>query len=57
MKSCKDFVRYEGSVVKSCFMQNIQVFQDGFIRCGLVDTMGCMECMKRWEKVQEAKND
>ena len=50
---CPDYVHYEGSTVKSCLMANVQVFQDGYISCSLVDHIGCIECMKRYENKTE----
>ena len=47
---CEHYKRYSGSIVKSCLMSNVQVFQDGFIGCSLIETMGCEECYKRFEE-------
>lgn len=49
-KICESYKHYKGSTVKSCLMSNVQVFQDGFIRCSIIETMGCEECYKRFEE-------
>lgn len=46
---CQHYVRYSGeSSVRTCLGQNVQVFQDGFILCGIIDTVGCTECYRRF---------
>ena len=50
---CPDYVRYEGGTVKACLLANVQVFQDGYILCPLVDLIGCAECMKRFEEKED----
>lgn len=48
---CEHYVRYSGeSSVRSCLGQNVQVFQDGYILCGIIDTVGCTECYRRFEE-------
>lgn len=50
---CGHFVRYRGQMVKECLDANVSVFQDGYIMCSLVDTVGCQECYRRFME----KND
>ena len=45
---CENFVRYQGQQVKSCLDANVDVFQDGYIMCSIVDTAGCEECYRRF---------
>lgn len=47
---CKHYVHYTGQLVKSCLEANVSVFQDGYIDCSLVDTVGCAECYRRFEE-------
>lgn len=51
---CTNYKHYEGSIVKSCLAANVQIFQDGFINCSLVERIGCAECYQRFEE-NEAK--
>lgn len=50
---CQNFEKYKGQQVKTCLMENVSVFQDGYIKCGIVDTAGCEECYRRFEKKEE----
>ena len=45
---CPHFVKYQGQVVKHCLIANVSVFQDGYIGCEIVDSIGCQECYKRF---------
>ena len=51
--TCKHFVKYKGQQVKTCLKYNVSVFQDGYIECGLVDTLGCEKCYEEFEKKGE----
>lgn len=53
---CDKFVKYEGSTVKECLEGLVQVYQDGYVQCSLVESVGCEECMRRFEGKQ-AKNE
>ena len=46
---CENFVKYESSVVEECIDCNIQVFQDGYVRCSLKETVGCEACISQSE--------
>ena len=53
-KKCEHYVKYTGhSTVRECLEQNVQVFQDGYILCGLVETWGCEECYRRFMEKEE----
>lgn len=43
---CDQFVKYMGSRIEECLRCNVQVFQDGYIDCSLVDAIGCETCYK-----------
>lgn len=43
---CEKFVRYQGQKVQDCLEAVVCVFQDGYIRCSLVDSTGCEECYR-----------
>ena len=36
--------------VEPCFGPNIVRYQDGSIKCCQVETVGCKECVRRWEE-------
>ena len=50
--ACTHFVRYdrEKTLVRTCLLANVQVFQDGYILCSLVNTFGCEACYRRFEE-------
>ena len=51
--NCKDYVKYSGHEVRTCLCANISVFQDGYISCPIVDTVGCQAC---WDqKINDLK--
>lgn len=56
---CEQFVEYDKTktIVKECLEAVIQVLQDGYIQCSLVDLMGCEECMRRFEDRINRKED
>lgn len=54
-KSCDHYVKYQKPTVKECLEAAVTVWPDGYIDCSLVDSIGCEECMKRWEKKQLLK--
>lgn len=47
---CEHYVFFKGLEIKECLYAPVAVFQDGSISCSLVDTVGCEECYKRFEK-------
>jgi hypothetical protein len=49
-KPCPDgmqFEEYTGSKVKQCLLATIEVFQDGYMHCPVIDCYGCEHCMER----------
>lgn len=51
ISSCVHYVRYERdkTIVRTCLLENVQVFQDGYILCGLVNILGCKYCYEQFE--------
>lgn len=47
---CRHFVKYKGQQVKTCLKANVSVFQDGYIECSLVDSIGCEACYREFEE-------
>lgn len=45
VRECGHFVKYEGQQVRECLKAQVSVFQDGFIRCGIIDCMGLPEML------------
>jgi hypothetical protein len=59
-RECKQFVEYDETkhVVKECLESMIDVYQDGYIRCSLIESMGCEECMRRFnESLEEEEGE
>ena len=52
---CPNFVKYKGQQVKHCLYAAVGIFQDGYISCSLVDTVGCEQCYERWLAEMEKK--
>lgn len=48
-KKCSYYIEYKGSTVKSCLKCNVQIFQDGYIGCSIIDTYGCARCYQEFE--------
>ena len=40
-------------MVRDCLDAVVTVYQDGFIRCSIVDNIGCEECYRRFEERME----
>ena len=51
--SCDHYIKYTGQQVKSCLYANVSIFQDGYIACSLVESVGCQECYERFERRNE----
>lgn len=43
-KYCKDFIKYTGCRIEECIKAPVVVYQDGYISCSLVETIGCESC-------------
>lgn len=50
---CLHYVKYIECTVKECLKATVQVFQDGYIDCSLIENYGCEKCMEEWERKQE----
>ena len=52
---CPSYVKYEEEkhMIRRCLYAAVSVFQDGYIDCSLVESMGCEECCRRFEQEQE----
>ena len=47
MKECTEYSEYEeyaGSTVRQCLCATVEVFQDGYIHCPILDSVGCEKC-------------
>lgn len=47
---CEQFVKYQGQQVQDCLKAVVSVFQDGYIGCGFIDSMGCQKCYEEFTK-------
>ena len=45
---CANYRQYSRPRVKACLKQNIQQWDDGYIQCGLVQTIGCERCYEEF---------
>ncbi len=46
-KICPEGLHYEeytGSTVRQCLCATVEIFQDGYIHCPILDEIGCEEC-------------
>ena len=50
VRGCREFIKYWGQEIRECIGANVQVFQDGYICCSIVDTMGCEWCYERFKQ-------
>ena len=57
VRQCDEYAAYDGGkhTVEECLLSNIERFQDGFIRCSLVENTGCEECYRQFEQRQERR--
>lgn len=53
IRFCERFKKYAGCQVKNCLEAVVCIYQDGYIECSLVDTVGCEECYRRLEEKGE----
>lgn len=49
-EKCEHYIEFhhEKCVVRHCFGANVQIFQDGYVWCSLVENMGCERCMEHY---------
>ena len=50
---CKSFVKYKDQQVKTCLKANVSIFQDGYIDCSIIDSVGCEKCYEEFERRQK----
>lgn len=50
---CEHFVEYKEHQVKECLKAMVSVFQDGYIRCSIIDCIGCQRCYEEFMKKRE----
>lgn len=50
VQQCKEFIKYMGCECKDCIKCVVTVFQDGYIDCSLVDSVGCEVCYKEFKE-------
>lgn len=51
---CEGFTEYSGSSrVQWCLRSNVQVFQDGYIHCSIVESVGCGKCYEEFIKRED----
>lgn len=50
---CPGFTKYKGCQIKECLKCNVAVYQDGYIDCSLVDTLGCEACYREFNERME----
>ena len=52
---CQKYVRVdeEKIIVQDCLKAVIIKYQDGYIRCSLLENLGCEKCYREWEKRNE----
>ena len=53
VESCGEFAEYQKPVVTDCLSAVIQKWADGTIQCSILDSIGCSECMRRFEERME----
>lgn len=54
-RECGHYIRYDErrTRVRTCVGCNVITYQDGQMRCGLVETIGCEECLRRYMPEEE----
>lgn len=57
--TCENYVKIDDSQthVEDCLSAVVTVYQDGFIRCSLLNSVGCEECMRRFEEKENRKDN
>lgn len=54
---CEHFVKYKGQQVKHCLKAAISIFQDGYMSCSIIDSVGCEKCYEEFERRQKWEKD
>ena len=52
VKRCEKFVKYFGCEITECIKAPVAVYQDGYISCSLVDSVGYEACYREFEEKQ-----
>lgn len=45
---CEHFVKFKGCEVRDCLKAVVAIFQDGYISCSIIDSVGCEKCYKEF---------
>lgn len=59
-KTCPEGLHYEeytGSTVRQCLCATVEVFQDGYTHCPILDCIGCEQCLKDFGDGSEFEPD
>lgn len=58
-ETCEHHIPYQHDKVKvvSCFDSNVVVYQDGYIQCSIIDSVGCQECWRRFQEKRRKHHD
>ena len=54
---CQHFVKYRGCQVKECLKCIVAVYQDGYVDCSLVESIGCEQCYREFEERDAERED
>lgn len=47
---CEKYVKYTDQTIKECLKANVQIFQDGYMVCCLIENYGCEKCYVEYER-------
>ena len=50
VRYCKDFIKYKGCRIEECLKAVVAIYQDGYVSCSLVESMGCEACYQEFER-------
>jgi len=58
-QECPSYEEYDKSkhIVQACFESIISKFQDGYISCSIVESVGCEECLRRAKERRKRKKE
>lgn len=51
------YVEYTGSTVRQCLEATTEIYQDGYIHCPILESVGCERCMERFGDGSEFEPD
>ena len=51
-ETCEHHIQYQRDKAKvmCCFDSNVVVYQDGYVQCSIIDSVGCQECWRRFQE-------